>query len=140
MLDRDDIFNLVCYRADDVDDAFAFAEGQFDVAVKDADASRKMEQNAAKRRVIPRSVNPDGSLSMAHPHDWCSGFFGGFVEVITGIPWRVESQLPDCFAIDIPDRPHLSFRAQKKIKKITLKLVKTCSCDIKQPHFRFNRR
>lgn len=27
VLDRDDIFNLVCYRADDVDDAFVFAEG-----------------------------------------------------------------------------------------------------------------
>lgn len=74
VLDRDDIFNLVCYRADDVDDAFVFAEGQFDVAVKDADAARKMEQNAAKRRVIPRSVNPDGSLAMVHPHDRCSVF------------------------------------------------------------------
>lgn len=77
VLDRDDIFNLVCYRADDIDDAFVFAEGQFDVAVKDADVARKMEQNAAKRRVIPRSVNPDDSLAMVHPHDWCSGFFGG---------------------------------------------------------------
>lgn len=66
--------------------------------------------------------------------------FGGFMEVITGIRWRVESQLPYCFAIDIPDRPYFSFLAQKKIRKITLKLVKTCSCHIRQPHFRFNRR
>lgn len=76
-LNVNDIFNIVYFKADDVDDAFAFAAGQLAVAVVDADKARKQEDNACKRRVIPRSLKPDGSLAMVHPHDWCSGFFAG---------------------------------------------------------------
>lgn len=76
-LDENDIFNLVYFKADDVDDAFAFASDQLALAVVDADKARKQEDNARQRRVIPRSLKPDGSLAMIHPHDWCSGFFAG---------------------------------------------------------------
>lgn len=77
ILDRNDMFNLVNYEANDIDDAFAFAEDQFIVADRDADQARKTEDNAKHRRFTPRSINPDGSLVMVHPYDWCSGFFGG---------------------------------------------------------------
>ena len=77
ILDRDDIFNLIHYRSDDIDDTFAFAEDQLKIESADADKARKEEENARYRRVVPRSIKPDGSLSMVHPHDWCSGFFGG---------------------------------------------------------------
>ncbi len=76
-LDYNDVFNLVYYNADDVDDAMTFAADQMSVAVTDADKARKQEANSCKRRVIPRSLNQDGSLAMIHPHDWCSGFFAG---------------------------------------------------------------
>lgn len=77
VLDENDIFNLIYFKADDVDDAFAFAAEQLAFAVVDADKARKREENARKRRVIPRTLNSDGSLAMVHPHDWCSGFFAG---------------------------------------------------------------
>lgn len=76
-LDYNDIFNLVYYKADAVDDAFAFAADQLSIATADADKARKQEDNARQRRVVPRSIKPDGTLAMIHPHDWCSGFFAG---------------------------------------------------------------
>lgn len=77
VLDENDIFNLVYFKADEVDDAFVFAEDQLLLAADDADKARKQQDNAASRRVVPRTVKPDGSLAMIHPHDWCSGFFAG---------------------------------------------------------------
>lgn len=76
-LDYPDIFNLVYFRANDIDNAYAFAAGQLKLAMQCADKSRKEEQNAAKRRVEPRTINKDGSLSMVPSKDWCSGFFPG---------------------------------------------------------------
>ena len=77
ILDENDIFNLIYFKADEIDDAFAFADQQLSVAVADATKARKKEENARKRRVIPRTLSEDGSLGMVHPHDWCSGFFAG---------------------------------------------------------------
>jgi len=72
-----DRFNLLFYEADDVDNAYAFATRQMEYAVKEADKARKMEGNAKKRKVMPRSINKDGSLAMVGSYDWCSGFFPG---------------------------------------------------------------
>ena len=73
----EDLFNLVYVKPSLTDDAYAFATQQLNFAVKCADKARKDEKNAAKRRMIPRSIAKDGSLAMVHPYDWCSGFFGG---------------------------------------------------------------
>jgi hypothetical protein len=77
VVDFSDRFNLLYVRATDVDNAYAFAAGQLELAMKCADKAKKEERNAAKRRVSPRSVHKDGFLAMVHPHDWCSGFFPG---------------------------------------------------------------
>ena len=77
ILEPQDSFNLLYVKATETDHAYAFAAGQLDLAMKCADKAKKEEKNAAKRRVIPRSIHKDGSLAMIHPHDWCSGFFAG---------------------------------------------------------------
>ncbi len=76
-LDYSDLFNLIYYEADEVDNAFAFVADQLNIAIADADEARKQKDNARWRRVVPRSVKSDGTLLMVHPHDWCSGFFAG---------------------------------------------------------------
>ena len=77
ILNPHDNFNLLYMQATETDHAYAFAAGQLELAMKCADKAKKEEKNAARRRVIPRSINKDGSLAMVHPHDWCSGFFAG---------------------------------------------------------------
>lgn len=72
-----DIFNLIHYKADITDHAFAHAAGQLRLGVIEADKARKEPENAKGRKVEPRSITADGSLVMVHPHDWCSGFFPG---------------------------------------------------------------
>lgn len=77
VLDIRDMFCLLYVNATGIDNAYAFAAGQLEYAMKCADKARKEEKNAAKRRMIPRTIAKDGSLSVVHPHDWCSGFFAG---------------------------------------------------------------
>ena len=72
-----DRFNLLYVEPTEVDNAYAFACGQLELAMECATKARKEEKNAAKRRVEPRTIAKDGSLAMIHPHDWCSGFFPG---------------------------------------------------------------
>lgn len=72
-----DRFNLLYVQATETDHAYAFAAGQLKLAMQCADKARKEEKNAARRRVMPRTIAKDGSLAMIHPHDWCSGFFPG---------------------------------------------------------------
>lgn len=88
--DACDLFNLTYVKATDVDHAYAFAAGQLKVAMACADKARKEKDNAAARRVIPRSINKDGSLAIVHPHDWCSGFFAGSL-------WQMYSYTHDDF-------------------------------------------
>lgn len=76
-LDFSDLFNLVYVRAELVDNALSFADGQYRYAIRCVEKARKEERNAVKRRVTPRSIATDGSLVMVHPHDWCAGFFAG---------------------------------------------------------------
>ena len=77
-------------EADDVDNAYAFACGQLQFAMQCAAKARKEADNQCKHRVIPRSINKDGSLRMIHPHDWCSGFFPGSL-------WQVYAYTNDDF-------------------------------------------
>lgn len=72
-----DLFNLLYVNATETDHVYAFAAGQLKLAMYSADKARKIEKNAAKRRVVPRSIYKDGTLAMVPPHDWCSGFFAG---------------------------------------------------------------
>lgn len=77
VIDRADRFNLLYVQPTDVDNAYAFACKQLTFAIDCANKAKKEEQNAAKRRVTPRTLRIDGSLALVHPHDWCSGFFPG---------------------------------------------------------------
>lgn len=87
-LDGSDRFNLLYRQPTLTDNAYAFACKQLTFAMKCADKAKKEERNAAKRLVSPRSINKDGSLSMVHPHDWCSGFFPGTL-------WQVYAYTQD---------------------------------------------
>lgn len=73
----DDRFNLLYMRPSVADQVFAFAEGQFRLAMECTEKAKREETNAARRLVSPCSVNSDGSLALVHPYDWCSGFFPG---------------------------------------------------------------
>lgn len=77
VIDWTDRFNLLYVQPTDVDNAYAFACKQLTFAIDCANKAKKEEQNAAKRRVTPRTLHKDGSLALVHPHDWCSGFFPG---------------------------------------------------------------
>ena len=90
IIDWKDRFNLLWMEADDVDNAYAFACGQLQFAMQCAAKARKEADNQCKHRVIPRSINKDGSLRMIHPHDWCSGFFPGSL-------WQVYAYTNDDF-------------------------------------------
>ncbi len=77
VIDWADRFNLLYVQPTDVDNAYAFACKQLTFAIDCANKAKKEEQNAAKRRVTPRTLHKNGSLALVHPHDWCSGFFPG---------------------------------------------------------------
>jgi len=77
ILDYSDPFNLTYFLARDIDDAMTDILPQLEFAVNCANKEKNKENNAAKRRVTPRSINADGSLNMVNPYDWCSGFFSG---------------------------------------------------------------
>lgn len=72
-----DTFTLLYYTPDKYDDAFADAASQLRFAIGRVNDEKRKESNAAKRKVSPRSINPDGTLALVHPHDWTSGFFPG---------------------------------------------------------------
>lgn len=77
VLDYSDPFNLTYFQARGIDDAMTDVLPQLKFAVKCANKERKNKTNASKRRVIPRTINDDGSLSLVNAYDWCSGFFSG---------------------------------------------------------------
>ena len=76
-VDWSDRFNLLYVQATEADQAYAFADGQLRLAIACANQAKRERKNAAEQRCSPRSINKDGSLSLVHPHDWCSGFFPG---------------------------------------------------------------
>lgn len=72
-----DRFTLLYYTPDKADDAYTLAADQLRYAIGRVNEEKRKPENAAGRRVSPRSINPDGSLALVHPHDWTSGFFPG---------------------------------------------------------------
>ena len=95
MLDYSDPFNIAYFIPREKDDAFVAILPQLEYAVKCASAERSRKENLAQHKVTPRSIAPDGSLAMVHPHDWCSGFFPGTLWQVydyTNLPrWREEA-------------------------------------------------
>lgn len=77
VIDWKDRFNLLYMQPNEVDNAYAFACKQLQFAIECVNKAKKEQGNQCKKRVMPRSINKDGSLRMIHPHDWCSGFFPG---------------------------------------------------------------
>lgn len=77
VLNVKDRFNLLYVDATMTDQAFAHAARQLSVAMADARQDGRKEANAARRKVFPRSLQPDGSLALVAAGDWCSGFFAG---------------------------------------------------------------
>lgn len=68
-------FNLLYLRADETDNAFAFADKQLRYAIQCVKDAQRDAPN--KRLISPRTVEKDGSLRIVAPRDWCSGFFPG---------------------------------------------------------------
>lgn len=91
-LDYSDYFNLAYLNPREKDDAMVEVLPQLKYAVKCAGEALREKENAAERKVMPRSVNKDGKLVMVNSHDWCSGFFPGTLWQIydyTNLPeWR----------------------------------------------------
>lgn len=77
VIDFTDRFNLLYAEPTETANAYAFAAEQLRYAMECTDRAKKEEANAAKRRVSPCTLTPEGGLSVVHPHDWRSGFFPG---------------------------------------------------------------
>lgn len=77
ILTPNDRFNLLYMQPTATDNAFAFACNQMKLAIQCANKARKEQDNLCKRRVVPRTISKNGSLTMINPNDWCSGFFPG---------------------------------------------------------------
>ena len=69
-----DPFFLLYYTADATDNAFAQADVQLRYQLQQANKIRTEKKDWS---LIPRCVNPDGSLRMVRQPDWCCGFFAG---------------------------------------------------------------
>ena len=72
-----DRFNLLYMQPTEVDNAYAFACGQLQCALKEVDKLRREEENLRKRRVVPCTLDKEGALRLVSPYDWRSGFFAG---------------------------------------------------------------
>lgn len=90
-----DRFWLVAYKPTKEDEALAYAQRQMKVAIGCTNKAKKEEDNAAKRRVTPRSLGSDGRLALVGSYDWCSGFFAGSLwqlyEYTKNDYWRQEA-------------------------------------------------
>lgn len=90
ILNPDDRFNLLYMQPTAIDNAFAFACNQMQLAVQCANKARKEQDNLSKRRVVPRTISKSGSLTMINPNDWCSGFFPGSL-------WQIYNYTHDSY-------------------------------------------
>ena len=70
-----DRFFLLYYSPDETDNAFAQVDVQLRTLLQQTAQYRK--DVADKSKVMPRSVEQDGSLRLVDIGDWCSGFFPG---------------------------------------------------------------
>ncbi len=55
---------------------FAFAQQQTSLMLQEVEKA-KASASAKPNAFSPRSLNPDSSLNLVTPKDWCSGFFAG---------------------------------------------------------------
>lgn len=90
ILNPNDRFNLLYMQPTAIDNAFAFACNQMKLAIQCANKARKEQDNLCKRRVVPRTINKSGSLTMINPNDWCSGFFPGSL-------WQIYNYTNDSY-------------------------------------------
>ncbi|WP_295939826.1 glycoside hydrolase family 88 protein [uncultured Alistipes sp.] len=67
-----------------------FAEKQLCYALAEIDATHVMQGTTPGQRPTPRTVKPDGSLSLVRSSDWTSGFFAGTL-------WYMYEQTGDIF-------------------------------------------
>lgn len=56
---------------------FDFAGKQLNYAFSEIETVRKSNNKTALEWACPRTINPDGTLRLVPPKDWCSGFFPG---------------------------------------------------------------
>ncbi|MBQ2159570.1 MAG: hypothetical protein II442_05455, partial [Oscillospiraceae bacterium] len=56
---------------------FEFADQQLRVQLNETEAILDTVTIDEKTKVEPRTIKPDGSLSLVAPRDWTSGFFPG---------------------------------------------------------------
>lgn len=77
VLNLTDRFHLLYAKPTEIDQAFAFACSQLELAMQCVEMAKREERNAIQRKVSPRSIDKYGNLDLVHPHDWCSGFFPG---------------------------------------------------------------
>lgn len=75
---------------------FEFANQQLRHAFVEIDAAHKAKNTTPEKFPTPRNVEPDGSLRMMYPSDWCSGFFAGVLwymyEETQDNFWKQEAQ------------------------------------------------
>ncbi len=71
----DDPFFLLYYEPDETDHAFAQADTQLRLLLKQTRAGRARTKD--RQLLMPRSVERDGGLRLVAIRDWCSGFFPG---------------------------------------------------------------
>lgn len=94
-LDIADRFWLVYYRPSKTDETLAYAQRQLEVAKRCAYEAKKIKDNAAGRRVTPRTIGSDGRLVLVGSYDWCSGFFPGSLWMLYDYTksdyWRQEA-------------------------------------------------
>lgn len=92
VLDMKNRFHLLWYDATLTDHALYGAARQLEYADQEARKAKRLKENRAENRVIPRTFNKDGRLVLVNPNDWCSGFFSGTLwmmyQFTNGQDWR----------------------------------------------------
>jgi unsaturated chondroitin disaccharide hydrolase len=89
VMDWSDRFFLLYFNPSDIDNAFARAGEQLKYAMECVGKQRKIEvEKGNYKKIMPRSVEKDGTMRLVAPLDWCSGFF-------TGELWRMYQYTKD---------------------------------------------
>ena len=86
---------LLYMRPEEAKSTTAFFDNQLHFAIDCANAALSTRKNPAL--TSPRCVEPDGSLRLVQPRDWCSGFFPGMLWMMYQISgndyWRKNANL-----------------------------------------------
>ena len=76
-LDLGNRFHLLWYDASLTDHAYVSAAHQLELLSKESREARRAKDNRAGQKVIARTEDKEGRLSLVNPNDWCSGFVPG---------------------------------------------------------------